>query len=193
MNVLTVNILDMIAENGEIGTSNDLSTFSCRTNDEINDFIKNKAIDFARRKLSVTYLVFDPTDGQLLGYFTLAHKAIDIDGKNLSNTIKRKLVRYSRQDDETDTYTISAFLLAQFGKNYAVDDGKRIRGSELMDCALDILLDIQHRIGGSVVYLDAEDRPKLTSFYEKEVRFKRFGERYSDGDGVKYLQYMRML
>lgn len=52
MNVLTVNILDMIAENGEIGTANDLSTFSCQTNDEIDNFIKNKAIDFAKRKLS---------------------------------------------------------------------------------------------------------------------------------------------
>lgn len=99
----------------------------------------------------------------------------------------------ARRDDETDTYTISAFLLAQFGKNYSVDDGKRIRGSELMDCAMDVLIDIQHRIGGSVVYLDAEDRPKLISFYEKKVGFKRFGERYSDGDGVRYLQYMRLL
>ena len=50
-------------------------------------------------------------------------------------------------------------MLAQFGKNYGVDKGKRITGIELMEFAMDVLKDIQHRIGGGVVYLDAEDKP----------------------------------
>ena len=139
----------------------------------------------------MSYIVSDASDGEILGYFTLAHKALDIKGTNLSNTNRRKLGNYARYDQDEDNYSVSAFLLAQFGKNYAVDEGKRISGTELMEYAIDILSDIQHRIGGGVVYLDAEDRPKLTEFYEDKVKYKCFGERYSEADQVKYLQYMR--
>ena len=74
-----------------------------------------------------------------------------------------------------------------------IDQGKRITGREMMEYAIDILADIQHRIGGGVVYLDAEDRPKLRAFYETEANFKLFGERLSETDGIQYLQYMRLL
>lgn len=62
-----------------------------------------------------------------------------------------------------------------------------------MEFVMDILADIQHRIGGGVVYLDAEDRPKLKEFYESKANYKSFGERYSDADNIKYMQYMRFL
>lgn len=192
MAIITENILDIIEDGGEIGMQEDLSAFSSPMNPEIEDFIHNKAIDFAKRKLSITYLLTDVDDGQLLGYFTLAHKAIDIDGSCLSGSDKKRLSRYARYDQDTGTYSASAFLLAQFGKNYAVDSGKRITGKEMMEYVMDILMDIQHRIGGGVVYLDAENREKLRLFYEKEARYKLFGERVSEADGVEYLQYMRL-
>ena len=84
----------------------------------------------------------------------------------------------------------SAFLLAQFGKNYGVDDGIRISGSELMQLATDILVHIQHQIGGGIVYLDCEDKPELVSFYT-EQNFKRFDDRFSSEDDQKYIQFMR--
>lgn len=161
-------------------------------NSEIEEFAQERAIDFAKRKLSITYLFTDTEDGQLLGYFTLTHKAIDIDGRNVSNFIKRKLSRYAHYDSKTDTYTASAFLLAQFSKNYAIGQGKCITDVEMMEYVMDILKDIQHRIGGGVVYLDAEDHEKLHFFYEKEAHYRLFGERVSETDGIKYLQYMRL-
>ncbi len=193
MSHIVINILDIIKNSGEAIIQEALSVFSCPINQEIESFAQNKAIDFAKRKLSITYLVFDISDSQIIGFFTLAHKAIDISGENLSNTIRKKLNNHSRYDNDTDVYSTSAFLLAQFGKNYAVDKGTRITGCELMDCAIQILFDIQHRIGGGIVYLDAEDRPSLIDFYEKKVKFKRFGERFSATDNTKYLQYMRFL
>ena len=86
----------------------------------------------------------------------------------------------------------SAFLLAQFGKNYAVDAGKRIKGSELMQLVLDVLLTIQRQIGGGIVYLDCENKAKLIAFYESEG-FKRFDERFSEDDEQRYVQLMRFL
>ena len=84
----------------------------------------------------------------------------------------------------------SAFLLTQFGKNYGVDNGKRISGSEVMKYVDIILLNVHRRIEGGIMYLDCEDKEKLREFYEGE-NFKKAGERFSAEDSKKYLQYIR--
>ena len=192
MNLTTKNILDFLEEEGEDLLKSILVTFSCPVNPEIEKFLKERAIDFAKRRLSITYLVTDNDDGEFLGYFTLTHKAILLDGKDFSKTMQRKLTRYSRLDKQTGNYMASAFLLAQFGKNYGVDGGNHVSGSELMELVNDILLDIQRRIGGGIVYLDCEDRPQLISFYE-DKGFQKFAERFSEEDNQKYIQFMRFL
>lgn len=193
MSYSIINILDIIENGGEDNIKEALSVFSCPLNSEIETFAREKAIDFANRKLSISYIVFDDADSQILGYFTLTHKAIDIKGTYLSNTNRRKLGNHSRYEEDSDLYSTSAFLLAQFGKNYGIDNGNRITGMDLMQCAMDILKDIQHRIGGGVVYLDAEDKPGIRDFYETKANFKLFGKRYSNTDNTKYLQYMRFI
>ncbi|MBQ9389667.1 MAG: GNAT family acetyltransferase [Synergistaceae bacterium] len=190
MNVQTINILDELKNNGEIKLSEDLSLFSCQINPAIENFIRNRAIDFARRKLSITYLVVDTYDGEILGYFALTHKAVLIPDVTMSNTSRRKLERYARLDRSTGDYMASAFLIAQFGKNYGVDNGKRISGRDLMNIANDILVNIQNQIGGGIIYLDCEDNESLKQFYTDE-KFQPFGERFSDEDKQKYIQYMR--
>ena len=186
------NILDEI-EGGEKELIEELSTFSCPHNPEIETFIKRNAIEFAKRKLSITYLVIDETDGAIDAYFTLTHKAIDIPDIGLSKTSKKRLGSFSWYDPIKKTYSLSAFLLAQFGKNYAIDQGQRITGEALMALSDDILEDVQRRIGGGVVYLDCEDKQKLIDFYENTVHFRKFNERISDIDSIRYLQYMRFL
>ena len=192
MSFIVKNILDSLKDDGEEFLKHFLATFSCPVNPEIEKFLKERAIDFAKRRLSITYLVTDNDDGEFLGYFTLTHKAILLDGKDFSKTMQRKLTRYSRLDKQTGNYMASAFLLAQFGKNYGIDDGKHVSGSELMELVNDILLDIQRRIGGGIVYLDCEDRPQLISFYE-DKGFQKFAERFSEEDNQKYIQFMRFL
>ncbi len=190
MNTRAINILDELRDDGEEKVREDLSLFSCPVNPAIENFVRNRAIDFARRKLSITYIVVDTDDGDILGYFALTHKAVLIPSTNLSKTSRKKLERYARLDRATGEYMASAFLIAQFGKNYAVDEGGRISGSELMNIANDILVNIQRQIGGGIIYLDCEDREKLKRFYEDE-KFQTFGERFSEEDNQKYIQYMR--
>ncbi|MGP1349810.1 MAG: hypothetical protein ACTTK0_09290 [Stomatobaculum sp.] len=36
--------------------------------------LPERAIDFAKRKLSISHIVFDDADSQILGYFTLTHR-----------------------------------------------------------------------------------------------------------------------
>ena len=168
MTPIVINILDLIDMGGSDVIEHKLATFSSPKNPEIEDFIKNKAINFATGKLSITYLVNDEDTGNILGYFTLTHKSIIINGDNLSSTTQKKLARYSRLDASTGNYMASSFLLAQFGKNYALDKDDQINGSELMRLATDILINIQRQIGGGIVYLDCEDKEALTSFYKKQ-------------------------
>ena len=190
MNLKAINILDELEISGEEKLRKSLSSFSCAINPAIENFVRNRAIDFARKKISVTYLVNDFDDGQILGCFALTHKAVSIPGAGLSSTSRRKLERFARLDRAAGDYMASAFLIAQFGKNFGVDDGRRITGSQLMDIVNDVLVNIQRQIGGGIIYLDCEDNGKLQQFYINE-KFHRFGERFAEEEQQKYIQYMR--
>lgn len=187
------NILKIIAKDGEDELRTTLSSFSCGINKDIQDFLQFKAIDFAKRKMSITYLVYEEETGKVLGFFTLAHKVLNIPAEGMSNTVLRRMDRYSKLDEKTNSYLVYAFLLAQLGKNYAISEDRRISGSELMDCVDFVLKDIQFRVGGGVVYLDSLDNEHLISFYENNAGYKKISERVSVVDGHKYLQYYKFI
>ena len=187
----TVNVLDMIDVIGEDRVNQILSDFSCPKNDEIENFIKKNAIDFAKRKMSITHLVMDE-NGKLAAIFALTHKAVKIKDEILSSTLRKRIKRYAQLDEDTSSYMVSAFLIAQFGKNYEEREGESVNGNSLMDDAMDILAAVQHDVGGGVVYLECEDKPQLLSFYQNDNNFFRvFGERYSEVDQTKYIQLLR--
>ncbi len=190
MNLQVNNILDELALRGEEALRKKLLSFSCPINPTIENFLRNRSIDFARRKISITYTVNDLDDGQILGFFALTHKAILIPSATLSNTSRKRLERFARYDRVTGEYMASAFLIAQLGKNYGVDGGTRITGGDLMRTANDILVNIQHQIGGGVIYLDSEDINTLKQFYSS-MKFQQFGERFAEEEAQKYIQYMR--
>lgn len=187
-----LNILDYMDVIGEDSLRIVLSEFFCPNNPEIEEFMRRNAIEFAKRKMSITYLLID-TEGRILGIFALAHKALQVMGKGLSGTVRKKIQRYAQIDDETGEFTLSAFLIGQFGKNYQYPEALPLNGIQLMDAAFGILEKVQHEIGGGVVYLECEEKPKLLEFYQSEKnKFRVFGERYSEKDGVKYIQLLKM-
>ena len=198
MTVDIINILDMIEEVGEEAVNAIIMDFSTEKaesnrplNEDIEIFLKKNAIQFAKEKKSVTYLVCDRDDGSLLGYFTIAHKAVEIPSDGLSNTAIKTLGKYAQLHKKLNAYIVSAFLIAQLGKNYHVDNGARISGNELMEFVSGELSELQHRIGGGLKYLDCEADAKLIKFYQKEQNFRLYGERISEKDGKRYLQYMK--
>ena len=192
-------VLDMVEMIGEDSTKELLSDFSCEysenmRNNGVENFIQSKAIDFARQKISITYLVMND-EKRIVGCFALTHKPVNIPAQALeSKTLKRKMQRYAEYDKILDTYSVSAFLIAQFGKNYAIPEEKRISGTKLMEYALSVIEEIQALIGGGVVFLESEYHNELVDFYTKEPNaFFPFGERVSESDGAKYIQLMRFV
>ena len=131
----TVNLLDLLDVVGEETAKQILSDFSCPKNSEIETFIRRNALDFAKRKMSITYLVFDE-ESSVSAMFALTHKAIEISNEGLSSTARRKIQRYAQLDSNNNSYMVSAFLIAQFGKN---DGVLALRGNELMELAFEVL------------------------------------------------------
>ena len=186
------NVIKLMDTIGEEGVQEILSDFSCEKNLEIEIFVREKALDFAKKRMSVTYLVVDE-DSELAAIFTLTHKAIQIGNEGLSRTVQKKMQRFAQLDEANDTYFISAFLIAQFGKNLAYT-GTPITGNQLMVMVSEILSDVQAEIGGGVVYLECEEKEALLSFYQNESnRFRIFDERYSLVDNTKYIQLFKFI
>lgn len=198
MSLIVDNVLDLIELFGEEETKQDLNSFSCPLNPEIEQFLVNDAIEFAKRKMSVTYIVSDSEDGSILGYFTLANKALEIKESAVSKNLAKKVSRYGILDENEGTYTVHSYLLAQFGKNFAVEGGRKIHASDLMAQVDAVIRQIQHLIGGGLIYLDVEktDLPgkryeKLVDLYRKTSNYVTFSERHSSTDGKDYVMMIK--
>ncbi len=166
-----VNIREYLAlgndeEAGEPALAELLSGFFCPRNPDVERFLKKSTIEFTKKNQSVTYLVVSAEDVRLLGYFTLALKSLTVRGETVSNTMKRKLLRISELDEGSDTYTMSAYLIAQLGKNFSESGGTEITGAELLKFAWDKIKEIQYMGGGVVTFLETENEEKLLSFYQ---------------------------
>ncbi len=182
-------------ENPELGEDEllqILSEFSCPMNPDVERFLKYSSIEFTKKNQSVTYLVFSVADGKLLGYFTLALKPLTVRGETVSNTVKRKLLRVSELDKKSDTYTMSAYLIAQLGKNYSEKDGKMITGAELLGLAWDKIKATQYMFGGMVTFLEAENEENLLSFYRNN-RFSQFDTRQTTSDADESHELVQLL
>ena len=180
---------------GRENVANVFAEFDCSKNADIDGFLKNNAVDFARRQISVSHLVFDSATRACLGYFTLTHKPLSLEADKLSATVRRRIERFAkcRSGNDIRVYTLSAFLIAQIGKNFKIPEPQRIPGKDLLALAMDELRLAQYEIGGQVVFLECEDgNRKLKAFYEKNA-FVACGKRTDEVDGITYLQMFRFL
>ena len=150
------------------------STFSCEKNTDVERFLLQHSIEFTKKNKSVTYLVITPEHGLIVGYFTIAIKPITVNADSFSNTIKRKIARVSEQDAENGNYSLSAYLIAQLGKNYKDGANRVITGEQLLGLAIEKVKELQYMAGGMVVFLETESEEKLLHFYEAGNGFKRF-------------------
>lgn len=189
----TLNILDAIEIYGEDKICAILSTFYCPLNPEIERFIQHNAIDFAKQKLSITYIVLNEL-GRIAGFFTLAHKPLTVHLSDLGDFSKgnlKRLKKHSKFDEASQSFELSAFLIAQFGKNADVEEGK-ISGNQLMALAIDTLRIAQHVVGGGVIFLECDDKEKLLAFYQNaENGYRRYSERNSEQDQKRYIRLLR--
>ena len=199
-NYTMINIREYLAlgtdeEVGEPAPVRLLSDFSCPKNLDVEHFLKKNAIEFTKKNQSVTYLVFSNDEGELIGYFSIALKPLTVRGETVSNTVKRKLLRISELDEKSQTYTMSAYLIAQIGKNFADGRNNRITGAEMLELAWSVIEEMQYMGGGMVVFLEAYNDGKLLKYYN-DNRFSKFDTRQTtskDQESHELVQLLRLL
>ncbi len=162
-----MNILDIMKIYGEDSCKTVLSTFMCPLNPDVEDFIHNKAIEFARKRIAITFIVFKETErgSALVGYYTLANKFISISGTHLSKTLQKKIAKFSQYDEVLERFMVSMPLIAQLGRNFNPNLPFSIAGADLLSMALQRVLDVEYLIGGKTVYIECNNLPKLFDFY----------------------------
>lgn len=172
-----------------------LSEFSCPLNMDVERFLKQQAIDFAKKHQAVTYLVLSLEDAELLGYFSITIKPLVVRAEPFSKTARRKLARFSEIDKGEQTYNLAAYLIAQLGKNFNDRARGRITGQELLEAAIRQAQILQYQAGGMVLFVEADDKEKLLSFYEN-YGFKRFDARQTvsrEAELHELIQLLRLL
>ena len=194
MRNLTVWRIDKLAKKvGDRVLSSTLAQFSIPLNKEVEDFIRNKALQATKLKSSITYVLVDEDIAEVIGYFTLLVKPFTIPASRLSSTNRRLISRFSEVNEETGNYAASVFLLAQIGKNHAIQRQYQVSGRDLLEVALDKLRAAQDLIGGKLVLIEREsERMKLHDFY-KANGFKSWNSRYDKNDNVQYDQMIRVI
>ena len=194
MRKLSVWRIDKFAKTvGEAVLSSTLSSFAVPLNSEVEDFIRKKALQATKLKSSISYLVIDEDLADVVGYFTLLVKPFTIQAASLSSKNRRLIARFAEENTEAGDYTASVYLIAQIGKNYAIEEPLQISGGDLLNMALDKLRAAQDLVGGKLVLVEREaDRAKLLEFYNANG-LKSWNGRYDKKDQVQYDQMIRVL
>ncbi|MBQ9528629.1 MAG: GNAT family acetyltransferase [Fretibacterium sp.] len=188
-----VNIWDSLGdkESDQYELMETIADFTCPRNPDVERFLKNSAVDFTRKSQSVTYLAFSNEGSELLGYFSIAVKPLTISADKISRTFTKRLERVSKLDEESQTYTTAAYLIAQLGKNYTDGANEKISGSDLLKLAWDVVKTLQRLAGGVVAFVEAEEHEKLLDFYQRN-HFWVSDKRVSDsGDLVQLIRIIK--
>ncbi len=62
---------------------------------------------------------------------------------------------------------MSAYLIAQLGKNFHNGANKGIVGDYLLNIALNVIEGLQYSAGGMVSFVETDNNAKLLSFYQR--------------------------
>ena len=176
-----------------------LRGFSCSQNEDINEFLHHKSIEFDIQSIARTYLVMVPYKGKqvIVGYFALAIKAFLVKyDSRISQTLKRRVTKFGQYEQDLKQWVISAPLIGQLAKNDKYLD--LIDGAVLLELACREVAKVHMIAGGKIVYLECENKPKLINFYENNG-FVNFGSRKLEDDektklcGTELIQMLKYL
>lgn len=145
-----------------------LSKFKSLNNSDVEKFLKKNAIEFEKKSISTTYLVFNENN-LILGYFSLANRSLILSNERFSKLSKSKQSKLlqSGQKLENDIYIINSYLIGQLGKNFSISKKEQIKGIELLSLAFKMLLEAKKIINTGYVWLECENQPKLLNFYSE--------------------------
>lgn len=178
------SLRDFLDETGdEKLVSEELSSFECPLDSEIETFLRKEAISYEKAHRSRTYLIVkeEPARGRhlrILGYISVALSITEIQ-RTVSRTKRKKL------DGMFDNKNVPCYLIGQLAKNHKFKG--EIDGRELVDYAMNMFRVGHELVGGRFVRVDCKKNDYVVRFYENNG-FHRLRE---NEDGL--LEFTRFL
>ena len=175
-----VNLQKIIDSTGNEDVLSKIFQFSS-LNEDVEFFIKYKAVDFEKRDFCRTFLIFDDTDP--VAYFTLALKTLFFN----EDVAKRK--RKEIQGFTSDVSSVPVILIGQLSKNNIYND--KISGSDLLELCMKTVIEVKKLVGGRFCLVETladENNKKVVDFYLEN----KFNVLQKSEDGM-YYQMLRKL
>lgn len=147
---------------------NVLGKFSCTKDSDIENFIKNKAVEFESLYKSRTYLLCDESalvnnKWSILGYFSLSLKTLILP-ENMSIRARKELDGYRGKIHGIPIREVPCYLIGQLARNDSANHDV-IVGSDILHAALDVVKIAHGAVGGRYVMIECHDNNKLLEFY----------------------------
>ncbi len=168
--------------------SDALDKFRCCKDDDIETFLRQKAVSFLERGWCSVYLIldeaaFDEGEIQVEAYFTLSHKSL-IPG----NASKRSVQTVSGFKDSGSIHFV---LIGQLGKHMEKNAAEEIvcsgiTSGEILDYAFEIIRDSSSLIPCRCVLVECSEEPKVQKVYTD------YGFSLFQFDGGHYQFYKRI-
>ena len=156
-----------------------LKTFKSNfaTTNEVEYFLHNNAIEFEKKTLSTTHLLINENN-ELVGYFSIANKKLNIPKEVVKTFSKKKLKKIGQSSNikKDGSYEINSYLIGQLGINFSQEiKGEKITGKDLLNEIWILLLEAKKLVNVKYIWLECENNSKLINFY------KEFGFDLIDG------------
>lgn len=167
MSLVSLKLNDYLEKAGIDETKKLISSFFCSRDEDVENFMNQKAITYEYSEISRTTLICwldeENLKIELLAYYSLAMETFVLDG--LSKTLQKK-IRGNDRDPRKKSNSIPAILIGQLGKN---DKATYVVNSNTLFNELFLSINsINHMIASKLVYLHCKDNPKLKSLYESK-------------------------
>ena len=150
-----------------------LSSFYCKEDEDIEVFLREKAVEFERLAKSRTYLIIDEEELQerrmafdkftIYGYISLAIKILKLP-ETVSNRKRKELDGFSAKAQGKQLADFPCYLIGQLARNSNVPKDS-ISGKELLDFAYRIIAVAVEVVGGRYILIECHDNKKLIEFY----------------------------
>ena len=161
----------------DLKPESDLKSFKC-TNNDLNDFLLNEALDYQKELLAKTYLVVNEDNGDVIAYFSLLNDTIRLEetSKATANRINRKIPNSKRRKH---------YPALKIGR-LAVDS--RYAGKGLGEQILkSICLMFRHNNRTGCRFLTVDALASASGFYENKGNFRFFSD--EDEEDITRLMY----
>lgn len=147
-------------------------------NKEMLTYLSDKAPNFEKQHRSRNFIIEETETNDIVGFFSLSLKVVDI--SDLKNSLKKKLVLKGKSPKNIDYLPV--LLIGQFGKNTKLN---KLPGEKLFEIVIQKIEEFRAIVGTQMVFLDSINHPKVIHFYE-QFGFIAYSQLIKDEHQVSY-------